>query len=144
MTNKGIAPPDPATEVGRFRFLIDDTEYTELDPPEAGQGSYEQFSDADIEAFLMMGDESVNRAMGYAYLRLASEAARESKTVKDFDLSVDLTKRSADLRAIAALWFDRADGEDADEFDIVDVFAIGRRDGHRMDPEAAMRRTPWL
>lgn len=140
----GVAPPNPATNTGRFRYLIGDAEYTELDPPQDGKGDYEMFSDDQITTFLELGEGSTNRAIAYAYLNLASQAALQSKTVKDFDLQVDLTKRSADLRAIAAMWFDRADEEDSDNADIIDVFPIGHRDGYRTDPEAAMRRTPWL
>lgn len=144
MVNAGIAPPDPQTDVGAIRYLIGDAEYTELDPPQDDMGAYEMFSDDQITTFLELGEGSTNRAIAYAYLNLASQAALQSKTVKDFDLQVDLTKRSADLRAIAAMWFDRADEEDSDSADIIDVFPIGYRDGYRTDPEAAMRRTPWL
>jgi len=112
MVNRGIAPPDPNTEIGQFRFTFGDTEYTELDPPEAGYGNYTYWSDAEIQAFLARSDDSITRAIGYAYLNLAASAARESKFVKDYDLQVDLTKRSADLRAIAQLYFDQADDED--------------------------------
>ena len=122
----GVAPPNPATDTGQFRYLIGDTEYTELDPPQAGMGAYEMFSDEQIVTFLALGEGSTNRAIAYAYLNLASQAALQSKTVKDTDLQVDLTKRSADLRAIAAMWFDRADDEDganggADIFDLHDI-----------------------
>ena len=134
----GVAPPNPATDTGRFRYLIGDAEYTELDPPQVGMGAYEMFSDEQITTFLALGEGSTNRAIAYAYLNLASQAALQSKSVKDFDLQVDLTKRSADLRAIAAMWFDRADDEDADNTDIIDVFPIGRREADR-HPEL----TPW-
>lgn len=112
MVNRGIAPPDPGTDVGQFRFTFGDTEYTDLPEPEIGYGDYVYFSDDEITALLARADDSITRAIGYAYLTLASRAAIQSKFVKDYDLQIDSTKRSADLRAIAQFWFDQADDED--------------------------------
>lgn len=112
MVNVGIAPPGPTTDVGRFRLLSGDIAWAPLDPPQPGFGTYEKFSDAEIEAYLAQADSSVPRAIGYSYLYLAGQAAMESLAVKDYDLQVDSTKRAADLRAIAQMWFGLADSED--------------------------------
>lgn len=112
MVNVGIAPPDPTTDVGRFRMLSGDIAWTPLDPPQPGYGEYEKFSDAEIEAYLAQGGDSVPRAIGYSYLYLAGQAAIASQSVRDYDLQVDTTKRAADLRAIAQVWFDTADNDD--------------------------------
>ena len=111
--NPGIYPPDFSTDVGKFRVLANDVEAEEYDPPVEGLRNYGKFSDAEIEALLAQADGSPTRAVGFYYLQLASEAALQSKSIKDHDLSVDLTKRAADLRELALLWFGRADDEDA-------------------------------
>lgn len=127
MPNKGIAPLQPETPVGQFRLLYGDTNYTQMAPPEAGFGDYTFFSDLEIEIFLSQGDSSPSRGVGYAYLQLAGAAAIQSKSVKDYDLSVDLTKRAGELRATATEWFQRAEAEDAlsganDAFNLFDAF----------------------
>lgn len=138
---KGVAPLNPSTEVGQFRLMVGDTEFTELDPPVEGFGDYTLFSDDEILAALIRADENENRAAGYLYASLASQAAIQSKSVKDYDLQIDLTKRSGDLRAIAKMWFDQADEEDAldGSGDVFEFTAVGSRD-HRNRPEAMLGR----
>lgn len=121
--NPGFAPLIATSDVGRFRLLFGDTEFEPYDPEAGGYGNYKFFSDDQIEAFLASGGTDT-RAIGFAYLNLAGAAAVESRSVKDHDLAVDLTKRSSDLRAIAQGWFERADAEDdADgNGDIFEVF----------------------
>lgn len=123
MTNRGIAPLDPTTDVGQFRVRSGDTKYVDLDPPEEGYGDYTLWSDIEIEAFLAAA-ASPAWAIYQAYLQLATTAALESKSVKDYDLAIDTTKRSADFRAIAELWRGIAGDEDAasGNSDFFDVF----------------------
>lgn len=135
MPNRGIAPPDLTTDVGQFRVLVGDTQYVELVPPEVGFGDYEKFSDDEIEGYLAQAEGSIPRAIGYAYLYLAGQAALTSHSVKDYDLAVDTTKRADGLIAIANMWFGKADAEEADYFDVVPVGSRGRR----CKPELA----PW-
>lgn len=128
--NPGVVPIDPETAVGRFRILSGDTSFVKYNPDEAGYGNFTYFSDAEIEGYLAIYPESLSRAIGNAYLTLASSAAIHSQSIKDYDLAVDTTKRSADLRAIAQMWFDRADDEDAasggaDIFDTFDMSGDG-------------------
>lgn len=123
--NRGVAPPDLETEVGKFRALTGDMEYSELDPPEAGFGSYEKFGDDEIKGFLLVADNSLNGAAYYAFLQLATSAAMTSKSVKDLDLQIDTTKRAGDLRAIAQMWLGRWDEESADIFEVFDVGGSG-------------------
>lgn len=139
--NKGVAPPQPTTEVGQIRFLIGDTTYTELDPPQTGFGSYVICSDDQIVAALEKSEGSENRAAGYIYAMLAGQAAIAAKSVADYDLKLDTTKRAADLRAIAKMWFDQADEEDAldGSGDVFEFTAVGSRD-HRNRPEAMLGR----
>lgn len=119
--NRGVAPPDMATKVGQFRALVGDVEYTEYDPPQPGFGMYKKFSDTEIEGFLAVSEGSLAGAAYFAYLQIASSAALESKSVKDYDLQIDLTKRAGDLRAIAQMWKDKWDAESADIFEVFDT-----------------------
>lgn len=135
MPNRGVAPPDLTSDVGQFRVLVGDTNYEPLTPPEAGFGDYEKFSDAEIEGYLLQGEGSTPRAIGYAYLYLAGQAAIASQSVKDYDLAVDTTKRADSLLAIANMWFGKADAEGSEHFEIVPV---GPR-GQRRCPEATQR-----
>lgn len=127
--NPGVYPLDPLTPVGEFRLLYGDTESVPYDPVEPGYQNYEELSDEEIERFLEQGDGSVPRGIGYLYLAMAGQAAKESRTIKDYDLSVDLTKRAADLRAIAQMWFDRGDDDDNNSGlnDIFEVFDMAPR-----------------
>ena len=92
--------------------MVGDLNSESYTPVEPGFQSFEKFSDAEIEAYLAQGDGSINRAIGYSYLYLAGQAAMEALAIKDYDLQVDSTKRAADLRAIAQMWFGLADTDD--------------------------------
>ena len=120
MSNKGIAPLQPTTDVGQFRLLVGDTSYSDLCPAQPGYGDFGMFSDDEISLFLSSG-ESPEEAAYLAYLQLAGAAALEAKSVKDFDLSVDLTKRASELRAVAQMWRDRADALAGDIFEVFDL-----------------------
>lgn len=132
--NRGIAPPDMSSNVGKFRALAGDVEFTPYDPPQPGFGMYQKFSDVEIEGFLAVADDSVEGALYFSFMQLAGDAALEAKSVKDFDLQIDLTKRSGDLRAIAQMWHDRWS---ALTEDIFEVFDIGSQE--QCHPELA----PW-
>jgi len=121
--NPGAFPLDPENPVAQFRYNYGDALSEPYEPPVAGFQNYAELSDEEIESFLLLADGSVNRAIGRMYIALSGRAAKESLSVKDYDLQVDLTKRAADLRAAAQSWFDLADREDAaeDAFDIVPV-----------------------
>ena len=110
--NPGAHPVDLASPVGQFRAMVGDLNSESYTPVEQGFQSFEKFSDAEIEAYLAQGDGSINRAIGYSYLYLAGQAAMEALAIKDYDLQVDSTKRAADLRAIAQMWFGLADTDD--------------------------------
>lgn len=110
--NPGAYPVDMTSKVGQFRAMVGDLNSTPYSPVEPGFQNFEKFSDAEIEAYLVQGGDSVARAIGYSYLYLAGQAAMESRSIKDYDLTVDNTKRAADLRAIAQFWFDQSDGDD--------------------------------
>ena len=110
--NPGEWPVALTSDVGRFRALVGDLNASEYNPPVPGARSYEKFSDAEIETYLGQAEGSINRAVGYSYLYLAGQAALESSSIADYDLKIDSTKRAADLRAIAQMWFGLAGSED--------------------------------
>ena len=122
--NPGLYPPEPDTPVGQFRLTYGDVYSEPYTPVVPGVQNYKELSDAEIEAFLAQPtNESIPRAIGLYVLSLATRAALEAKTVKDYDLQLDNTKRSGELRAAAQLWFDRADAEDI-EAGLGDIFEI--------------------
>lgn len=122
--NPGVFPVDMDTEVGVFRALVGDMQSTPYDPVEPGIQNFSMFSDADIVGFVAAGGGSITRGVGYAYLALAGRAAVDAKNVKDLDLSIDTTKRPAELRLIAQGWFDQADGEEAGNSDAFEVASL--------------------
>lgn len=128
--NPGAYPVDPLTDVGQFRLAFGDVYSSPYDPVEPGFQDYTELSDAEIEQFISLGADSIPRAIGFYYLSLSGAAAKESKSVKDYDLSVNLEKRAADLRATAQIWFDRADAiDDASAEDSFDIVPTGQRNG---------------
>jgi hypothetical protein len=112
MPNIGIYPLNPLTDVGQFRLVYGDTQSVPLSPVVPGFQDYTFYSDDEITAYVAMGGDSVARAIGFAYMQAAGAAAMQSKSVADYDLKVDLTKRSEDLRETALMWFGRADDAD--------------------------------
>lgn len=127
MANVGVYPLAADTLVGQFRIAYGDVDSVPLDPVVPGYQDYTELSDDEITAFLLQGSDSVTRAIGFYYIRLSGDAAKESRAIKDYDLSVDLTKRSNDLRETAKLYFDAANEEDliAGNADIFDSFGFG-------------------
>ena len=127
MPNRGIAPPDLATTRGKFRLLAGDSVYVALIPAETGFGDYTLFSDAEVDAYLTMAEDSVYRAVGWAYLQLANEAARQAESIKDYDLAVDSRQKAQELRAQALSWLEQADQEDAAGDDGFQIVTTGTR-----------------
>lgn len=111
--NRGIAPADPLTPVGQVRYLIGDLDYEAVDPPEVGYGIYANFSDGEIEGFLGAGGNSVVRASGFAYLRLAALVAAGAISWKSDDLTLDAKQVAAEYRLLANIAFGQADEADA-------------------------------
>lgn len=113
MAGAGVAPLDPTTDVGQARAHIGDTNFTALDPPVDGQGSYEWFSDIEIQAALYSAGGSVARAVGRVLLGVARDLTSSGRAIKTDDLSIDSRSRGKDLLAIAESWLAQADADDA-------------------------------
>lgn len=121
--NVGVAPLHPTTNVGKTRLTIGDTVATNI---AGGFGEYSYFSDDEITQFLTAGGDNPMRAVGWAYLAWAGQAAAESIAIADFDLKADYSKRAGELRATAQMYFGMADDADvisggAEEFLIGDT-----------------------
>lgn len=134
--NRGIAPPDMTSEVGKFRALAGDVEYMEYEPPQVGFGMYQKFSDTEIEGFLAVADGSPEGGLYFAFMQLAGDAAISAKSVRDFDLQVSTEKRATELRLIAQMWKDRWDAATGDIFEIFDIGGVS---GCGCVPELAAR-----
>ena len=112
MPNKGIAPLDPATPVGQVRQLVGATVFAPLDPPEAGFGDYDYFTDVEVEGFLTAGSGSVLRAAGNALLQMSTGAALLAINAATEDLRVSTDARAKSLKDIADSYFKQADEAD--------------------------------
>lgn len=137
MANIGVAPLDPSSLVGVVRLNVGDTNYVPLDPPVAGQGVFDYYSDAQLSAFLTAGNDSPTRATGTAIKQMALTAALSGRSVKTDDLAIDSRQRGTDLLAIAQSWLDQADAEDA--LYVAGIFDVIKPAPHR-DP---MWREPF-
>lgn len=139
MTNIGVAPYDPTTLVGKVRVITGDVNYGAIT---AGEAEYEMFSDEDIEAFLVTAEDNVLRAAGFGFMSLAGRASLDSKTIKDYDLSIDLKSLADSLRKQAAEFFKQADDKDARD-GVTDVFELTRTGRAYTNDELAERENWW-
>lgn len=122
MTNIGVAPYDPTTNVGKVRVTTGDVNYGAITD---GEAEYEMFADTDIEAFLITAEDNILRAAGFGFMALAGRASLDSKTIKDYDLSIDLKNLAESLRKQAAEFFKQADEKDKRD-GVDDVFELAR------------------
>ena len=131
MANRGIAPVDTSTDIGKMRVEIGDTTYVALDPVEAGYGDYTSNSDEELQVFLDRGGDSLTRGLGWYYLKVASLAALVAISVADHDLRINQENRAKSLREIALAYFDQANEEDglSGASDIFDSFGFGGTNG---------------
>lgn len=95
---------DYTEPIGQIRLLI--TDLSE-DPTE------QLFSEQQLQAFLGMCADSVNRAAARALLVMAASEVMISKVIRTQDRSTDGAKVSAELRALAGVLAAAADAEDA-------------------------------
>lgn len=126
---RGIAPADPATPVGQFRFAAGDSEFQPYDPPEEGFGLYQLWSDADIIGLLAAAGGSVPRAVSLAYLQIGASFASQGATIKTDDLSVSVKDSVGNWVNLAKYWREVADQEADraanDYFELVPVRDVG-------------------
>lgn len=124
--NSGVAPPDYSTLVGTFRALIGDTDWVELDPPEAGSGEYDWYSDEHIEGLLAAYSDNVLRAAAQALRTIAVSQALLLKKWSADDLSVDGAAIADQLRRVAqAMDIQAGVADGATDFVIISNFPTG-------------------
>jgi hypothetical protein len=136
MPNLGSIPVDFTTPLGLVRSHLGDVSYKETANPNEGDFNY--FSDEELEAFLSVGEGSVNRATALAYLQWAAIAADEARIITDVDLKVDLIKRASLIADRAAYFNDRADAEDDAKAEQFLIVPTGQQGAPR-SPELAFR-----
>lgn len=113
MSNLGVFPLDPASDVGRVRLEIGDVNAEPASPPVEGQAEYDWFGDNEILQFLS-GGESILRACGRAVRQLAlGKTLAGGVSIKTDDLSIDAKTRGTSLLSIADSYFADADEEEA-------------------------------
>lgn len=139
MVNRGIAPPDPTTDVGKFRFAAGDSSFVALAPPEVGFGDYSVWSDDEIEVFLVVGGGNLARAIAIAYRQLAATWASTGAAIKTDDLSYSAKESVGNWIALADYWDKLADEQGAAAVDdYFDLVTVGGNECYR-PPEAS----PW-
>lgn len=136
---RGVAPADPSTDIGLFRFSAGDSEYEEYDPPEPGFALYQLWSDADIIGLLAAAGGSVPRAVSLAYAQIGASFATSGATIKTDDLSVSAKDSVGNWLALSKFWKDVADEEAARAVDDYFEMTPVRETNYWRKPEAA----PW-
>lgn len=137
--NIGKIPIDYSSEVGTWRLLTGDTSYTATSDPT--EGEFEYWGDAEIQGYIdSFGMDSIERAIGMAYLALAGKLAVEAENIRTHDLQVDTRSKAEALLKIANRWLLRADEKDSggglDEAFLVSP--VGRS-GCNCEPELSPR-----
>ena len=79
---------DPTTDIGKVRLLIGDTDEA-------------VFTDAEIQAFLDLADDSIPLAAAKALRAMAASQARLEKRLKALDIELDTKGLAKELRELA-------------------------------------------
>ena len=98
MANLGVAPVDLTTGTGLVRVLLGDTDAINVS---GGVGEYLYFSDAELEAFLGLYDDTPKLAAARALETIAASQALLLKSWSTDDLSVRGDAIAESLRKIA-------------------------------------------
>ena len=136
----GIAPPNPSTDVGKFRLLAGDSEYQALVPPVPGMGHYQTWSDMEIAAFIEISGGSVPRAIALAYTQIGASFAASGATIKTDDLSYSSKDSVGSWQSLARYWTEVADKADQKAADDMFIMVETRADDYWMRPEGSPRR----
>lgn len=122
MSNRGVAPADPNTEIGQLRTNLGDLAYVALDPVETGYGDYEWFSDSELEELLVLAEDNITRATGYGLRKFATYLTMSAVNIQTDDLRVSTIERAKLMRELAKDWLSDADAaEDREGSEIFEV-----------------------
>ena len=138
----GIAPPDRSTPVGKIRALVGDITFTDVTPtpeqiitfgdgtPEATDvyGTYQYFSDADLQLFVDVEGGSISGATAQAYEALAAILIFQASSITTNDLRVATEKRAELMLTLAGVKRRQAVAEGIEAMnDIFDVVPFTTR-----------------
>lgn len=140
-TKRGIAPADPTSDVGKFRFAAGDSEYENYVPIQPGYGLYQLWSDNDIIGLIAVAGGSVARAVSMAYAQIGAMFATSGGTIKTDDLSASAKDSVGNWLALSRFWADQADQEGLNAADDIFYLADTRSVNARWaSPEGSPRR----
>lgn len=129
MANFGVSPADFASDIGKVRVLLGDTEAENVI---SGIGEYLYFSDAELGAFLDMYGDNVKLAAARAMEVIAGSQALLLKSWSSDDLTVNGDRIAESLRKIAAQLRQEAIAEESSEyFNIVSMYVDNDENGSK-------------
>ena len=99
--NPGATPIDPSTDVGKLRFLVNDTTGVAYVPDQPGFTNYTYFSDAALQAYADMAVSNLILASGYAYQRIAAILTISARNITTDDLRIQTEVRANTFRLLA-------------------------------------------
>ncbi len=123
MATSGVYPPDFTTDTGRMRLLLGDLSATNI---VGATADYLFYSDADIAGFLLL-DSNIYRVAGLALNALATQAANQAESIRDYDLQIDQRQKAEQFREQAKAMFEQADRVDAEGDEGFQIVRTGRR-----------------
>lgn len=141
MTNIGAFPLEPESDITTFRMLAGDA----VAEPAAdeGEGNFELWSDEDISLYLELYPDNTHRAISAAYRALAGQAAVIAQMSKDYDTTLDNTKRSAQLHAVADFHAAEADKLDAVGDNAPEFFTMFGGESAEQECRCHPEASPW-
>jgi hypothetical protein len=127
MANLGASPVDYATDIGKVRALLGDTEAENV---ESGIGEYMYFGDDEIAAFLTMYGDNVKLAAARCLETISMSQALLLKSWTSDDLTVNGDRIAESLRKLAAQLREEALQDEASEyFNMISMFVDANHDG---------------
>jgi len=125
MANLGVAPPNPASDVGKIRILLGDTDPQNVTQ---GVGEYIYFSDVELETFLELYGGNVKLATARCMETIAGSQVLLLKSWSSDDLSVNGDRITDSLRRVAAQLRNEALEEESSEYFNLIPFYVGEDD----------------
>lgn len=125
--NTGKYPVDTATDIGKVRVLVGDTDPKNITGTEPDQtGEYLWYSDAELQSLIDVQGGGAQRIAIYVLRMVAMTPAMQLKKWSSADLSVDGAAITRALRDLIADIEKGLDGEDATEASsYFEVFSTG-------------------
>lgn len=136
--NYGAWPVNTSTPVGVLREMVGDIDGEPLAPPNDGTALFPYFSDLELEALYEAADQSVTRATGLAYRRIAVYLTIEATDIQSDDLRIRTIERAKAMRELANDYINDAAADDERAgAEIFGVVPYVRPEVLRRPPEAS-------